>query len=80
VNIGNIVPCCEAAADINLRARLSSPPRAGQCKKPNENKYNHTANGLAFLLRAAQRPTLTRRKRRMGGPFLMKLAASLGES
>jgi hypothetical protein len=49
-------------------------------KKPNENKYNHTANALAFLPLAAQRPTPTRRKLWMDGPFLMKLAANLGES
>ena len=78
--MSSLVACCEAAADINLRARLSYLHHAGRYKKPNENKYNHTANGLALLLRAAQRPTPTKRNLRMGAPFLMKLAASLGES
>jgi hypothetical protein len=53
---------------------------SGHYKKPNENKYNHTANGRAFLPLAAQRPTPTKRNLRMGALFLMKLAASLGES
>jgi hypothetical protein len=78
--MGNIVPCCEAAADINLRARFLSPPRAGLNKKPNENKYNRTANALAFLPLAAQRHTPTAPNLQLGAPFLMKLAASLGES
>jgi hypothetical protein len=55
-------------------------PRRSLQKKPNENKYNRTANGSAVLLRAAPRFPRTMRKVLMGGPFLMKLAASLGES
>jgi len=79
-NMSSLVACCETAADINLRARFSSPHRTGHYKKPNENKYNYTANVLSFLRRAAQRSPRTLRNLLMGGPFLMKLAASLGES
>jgi hypothetical protein len=78
--MSSIVACREAAADINLHARLSSPHHAGRYRKTNENKYNHTANALAFLLGVAQRTPRTLRNLLMGGPFLMKLAASLGES
>jgi hypothetical protein len=78
--MSSIVACREAASEVNLRARLSSPHPAGRYKKPNENKYNHTANGLAFLLGASQRSPRTLLNLLMGGPFLMKLAASLGES
>jgi hypothetical protein len=49
VNISSTVACREAASDVNLRAWFSSPHPAGRYKKPNENKYNHTANALAFF-------------------------------
>jgi hypothetical protein len=78
--VSSIVACTEAAAGINLRAGSHARPAPVNAKKPNENKCNHTANGSAFLLGAAPRSPRTMRKVLIGRPFLMKLAASLGES
>jgi len=78
--MSSVVACSEAAAGINLRAGSPARPTSVTAKKPNENKYKRTANGSAVLLREAPRSPRTLRNLAMGGPFLMKPAASLGES
>jgi hypothetical protein len=59
--MSSIVACSEVAAGINLRAGSPVRPTPVTAKKPNENKYNHTANGFAVLLGAAPRSPRTMR-------------------
>jgi hypothetical protein len=72
--------CSEGAAGINLRA--GSHARTAPVTAKNQMKTSTTIprTAPAVLLRAAPRFPRTMRKGLMGAPFLMKLAASLGES
>jgi hypothetical protein len=77
--MSSIVACCEAAADINLWPGSPARPTPVTAKSlmKTSTTIPRTPSHFAWCSAAI---SATMRKVLMGRPFLMKLAASLGES